>query len=135
MADSGIIIPTELSKIISERTTLWQKFEETQSQFKEMEKLASQVASSTPVQVPSELTSDKTPPAEVAAALQNFRGELARISKSQEDIKAYQAEIKKIENQQLTLVIVVGIVLAIVLCIAAFGGIAIVSAILSTLSR
>jgi hypothetical protein len=135
MADSGVVIPEDISRIVNERANLWQRFEESQSQVSEIEKLASQVASSTPAQIPTELTSDKTPPAEVAAALQNFQGELTRINKGQEGIKAYQAEIKKIENQQLTIIIVVGLIIAAVLCIAAFGGLAIVNQILSNISR
>ena len=120
MADSDIVIPTEINEIVSERATLWHKFDEAQSQFNEIEKFASQVTSSTPAQVPSELASARTPPDEVAAALQNFQAELARISKGQEGIKTYQAEIKKIENQQLIAMIVVGVVIAIILCVVAF---------------
>jgi hypothetical protein len=135
MVDSDLVIPNEIGKIVNERATLWQRFEESQSQFNEIEKLASQFASSTSAQIPSELTSEKTPPAEVTAALQNFKGELARISKGQEGIKAYQAEIKRIKDQQLAIIIVVGLVITAVLCVAAFGGIAIVNEILSNISR
>ena len=127
MTDSGIVIPTEISAIISERTTLWNKMDEAQRQFNEMEKLSSQVASSTSVEIPSALTGVRTPYAEVVAAAQNFRGEMAQISKGQEGINAYQTEIKKIENQQLTIVIVVSLVLALFVCMAACGGIAILN--------
>lgn len=135
MANSGIIIPTEISNLISERTALWQKFEEAQSQFNEMEKLASQIASSTPAQIPSELTNDRTPPAEIATALQNLQMELVRMGKGQDSIKGYQAEIKKIESQQLTIVIAVGLLIAVVLSIMALGGISIVVVLLSNISR
>jgi hypothetical protein len=135
MANSGIILPTEISNLVSERTTLWQKFDEAQSQFNEIEKLASQIASSTPAQIPSELTNDRTPPAEVVAALQNLQMELMRISKGQDTIKGYQAEIKKLESQQLTIVIAVGLLIAIVLSIIALGGILIAVVLLSNISR
>jgi len=123
MANSGIVIPNEINKILSERASLWERLDKAQSQFKEMEGLSSQVASSTPAPILPELTDEKTPPSEVAAALQNFQSELARINKGKESISAYQAEIKRIETQQLITVIVVGVIIAIVLCAIVFGGI------------
>ena len=131
MADSSIVIPNDINKILSERASVWRNWDEAQSQFKEMEKLSSQVASSTPTQIPSELTNEKNPAAEITAASQNFQTELARINKGQEGIKAYQAEIKRIETQQLVTVIVIGIIVAIVLCVVVFGGISVLSSILS----
>ena len=124
MSSSSIIIPSGISTIINERVTLWQKFDEAQSQFNEIDKLASQVASSNPAQILSELTDEKTPPAEVTTALQNFQAELAIIGKARNDIKAYQAEIKKIKNQQMVIaviVIIVGLITTVLLCSVAFG--------------
>lgn len=121
MANSGIIIPNEINAILSERASLWEKLDQSQSQFKEMEDLSLQVASSTPSQIPSELTAEKTPPSEIAAALQNFQSELDCIKKGNESISAYQAEIKRIETQQLITVIVGGVILAIVLFAIVFG--------------
>lgn len=131
MANSGIVIPSEINKILSERTSLWGSLDQAQAQFKEMENLSPQVASSTPSSIPPELTDDKTPPSEVAAALQNFQSELARINKGKETIGAYQAEIKRIENQQLVTVIVVGVIIAIVLCAIVFGGISLLNSLMS----
>ena len=131
MENSGIVIPSDIGKIVDERNTLWQEFDEAQHQFDEMNKLAPQIAPSVAAQIPSELTGDKTPPLEVIAAAKNFQAELARIAIAQETIKAYQAEIKKVESQQLTTVIVVGIVIAVFLCFLAFGGIAVINSIVS----
>jgi hypothetical protein len=56
--------------------------------------------------------------------LQNFQAELAIIGKARNDIKAYQAEIKKIKNQQMVIaviVIIVGLITTVLLCSVAFG--------------
>lgn len=131
MANSGIVIPSEINNILSERTSLWGSLDQAQSQFKEMENLSSQVASSTPSSIPPELTDDKTPPSEVATALQNFQSELTRINKGKETISAYQAEIKRIETQQLVTVIVVGVIITIVLCAIVFGGMSLLNSLMS----
>lgn len=131
MSNSGIVIPNEINKILSERASLWAKLDQAQSQFKEMEGLSSQVASSNPSQILPELTDEKTPHSEIAASLQNFQSELARINKGKESISAYQAEIKRIETQQLITVIVVGVIIAIVLCAIVFGGISFLNSLMS----
>ncbi len=131
MENSGIVIPSDIGKIVDERNTLWQKFDEAQHQFDEMNKLAPQISSSVAAQIPSELTGHKTPPLEVIAAVQNFQAELARIAKAQETIKLHQAEIKKVESQQLITVVVVGILIGVLLCFLAFGGIAFINSLLS----
>ena len=131
MENSGIVIPSDIGKIVDERNTLWQKFDEAQQQFDEMNKLAPQILSSVAAQIPSELSGHKTPPLEIIAATQNFQAELTRIAKAQETIKAYQAEIKKVERQQLTTVVVVGMLIGVFLCFLAFGGIAIINSLFS----
>jgi hypothetical protein len=100
-----------------------------------MEKLSSQISASTAAQIPAELTTDKTPPAEIAAAYQNFQAEMARIAKAQEGIKTYQAEIKKIEGQRTTMMILIGLGVVVLLGIMACGGFAVLNAILSSLQR
>lgn len=115
MADSGFVIPSELGRIVNERATLWQSFDASQSQLGEIERLAHEVASSTPAEIPSELTSDKTPVAEVAAALQNLQAELAEISKAQANIQAHEAEIQRLkaERQKILIIAVIAIVVVV----------------------
>jgi hypothetical protein len=135
MSDSGIVIPSDISDIISERVTVWEKFDEAQGQVAEMEKLSSQITVSNAAQIPAELTTDNTPPAEVAAAYRNFQAEMARIAKAQEGIKTYQAEIKKIEGQRTTMMILIGLGVVVLLGIMACGGFVVLNAILSSLQR
>lgn len=114
MTESSVVIPPDINHVISERATLWQKFDEAESQFSEINKLTShQIASSTPAPIPSELTDEKTPPAEVAIALKNLQTELSLISKSTESIEDYEIEIQQIEKNRRT-AIVIGVVLMII---------------------
>jgi hypothetical protein len=134
MADSGIVIPYEISKILNDRAGLWQRLDEAQRQFDELDKLDSLIKATMLAQLPPELTSEKTPPAEIAAALKNIQAELARIDKSQESIRAYQAEIKFIEKKQLITVIVVGVIMVFILGAIVFGGIAIINSMMENFS-
>jgi hypothetical protein len=113
MADSGVVIPSEISEVIEERVVLWQQLEKSQNQFRKIEKLASPVASSTPTQIASELTSDGTPPAEITVALHNLKEELARIDEAEDDIEEYQNEIEEI--QRLWTIVIVTIVIAMII--------------------
>jgi len=135
MSNSGIVVPSDISQILSERANTWGQFDQAQNQLTEMEKLSSQIVASSLAQIPTELTSEKTPPAEVAAAYQNFQAEMARIAKAQEGIKTHQAEIKKIEGQRTTMMILIGLGVVLLLGIVACGGFSLLSAILSSLQR
>ncbi len=115
MANSGLVFPNELGRTVSERATLWQKFDESQSQVGEIEKLASQVASSTPAEIPSELTGDKTPSAEVAAALHGLQAELVEISKAQASIKAYENEIQRLKAERQKVIAIASAVIVIII--------------------
>lgn len=131
MANSGIVIPNEINTILSDRASLWKSLDQTQAQFKEMENLSSQVTSSAPSKIPSDLTDENTPPSEIAAASQHFQSEIARIAKGRESINAYQSEIKRIENQQLITVIIVGVIIVLILCAIAYGGYSLINSLIS----
>jgi len=118
MADSGVVIPAKIGKIVNERATLWKKLDESQSQYSQLEKLGAQVASSTPSPVPSVLTDEATPPAELSAAVQKLQEELASIAKAQEEIHSAEIEIKRLANRQLTVVIVVTVIIVALLGLA-----------------
>ena len=115
MANSEIVIPSEINTILNERALLWENLDQAQMQFKEAESLSSQVASSAPSKILPNLTDENTPPSEISAALQHFQSEITHINKGKESISAYQAEIKRIENQRLITVIVVVVITALVL--------------------
>lgn len=129
MTNSGFLIPADIGAVVSERTQIWKQIDDAQSQFNDMEKQAAQFSSITPAPIPSELSTESTPPAEVAMAVKGFRDELTQIGKHQEEIKAHQAEIAKIKSQQTTTFIIAGIVIAIVLCFVVFGGMGIINSI------
>ncbi|MBK9926321.1 MAG: hypothetical protein IPP66_13655 [Anaerolineales bacterium] len=132
MSNTGFVIPSDIRQILEERDKTWQEFDVAQDHVQEMEKRSSQVVIDNFAQLPTELTNEKTPPAEIAAAYQNFQTEMAKISQAQESIKVYQAEIKKIQSQRTTRAILIGIGIVIILAIAVCAGSAIINAIISS---
>jgi hypothetical protein len=132
MANTAVVIPNEINGILNERANIWTKLNSAQSQFKELEKLSSQILpGSSPAEIPAELTNEKTPPSEIAAALQNLQAELEISKKAQENIRACEAEINRIKQQRMIVTIVVGIILAIFVCAVVFGGISFINSLLS----
>jgi hypothetical protein len=132
MANIAVVIPNEINRILNERANIWNKLIESQTQFKELEKLSAYLQpGSSPAEIPSELTDEKTPPSEIAAALQSFQAELEVIQKAQEDIKIYEAELNRIKRQRMIVGIVVGLILAILVCAAVFGGVSFIKSLLS----
>lgn len=122
MVNSGVVLPADINSILNERATLWQTFDEAQSQFSEINQLSSLIVTSIPAQIPSELTDEKTPPAEVAAALRNLQAELARIAESTKGTKAHETEIRRLKNRQKVLVIIAGAIIVTTLCLVATLG-------------
>jgi succinate dehydrogenase/fumarate reductase flavoprotein subunit len=110
MANSSVVIPAEISKVVEERVALWQQLEKAQSQFSEIDKMGSSVVSSTPAEIESELKSVGTPPAEIAAALHNLKKELNKITAAEDDIKKHHNEIRDI--QSFWTIVIVAVVVA-----------------------
>ena len=131
MAETDIVIPSDVNKIITERVVLWERFDKSQREINEMNSRNAPLAVSTPAQIPAELSNEKIPPAEIAAAYQLVQGELARIEQYQNANKGYEAEIKKIEDQRKLIITIVVIVAIILVVIVACLGISLLSSLLS----
>jgi hypothetical protein len=131
MANITVVIPNEINKILNERANIWNKLVEAQTQFKELEKLSAQIIpGSSPAEIPPELTEEQTPPSEIAAALQNLQAEMEITKKAQEDVRIYEAELNRIKRQRMIVGIFVGLILAILVCAAVFGGISFIKSLL-----
>jgi len=107
---SGIVITSDVGDIIAERAELWRTYDEAQQHFgkmdfKELDRLATEVLAAVPADLPPKLTDEGTPSSEVAAALHKFQEELARMAEARGDIANYRVEIKKVESQRLMVVI------------------------------
>lgn len=127
MADSGVVIPSEIQKVVGERTSLWKDFDKTQKTFAELEDLAQQVSQHQPATIPRALSDAKTPPAEISAASQKFHLEFKNIAKSQADIRTYQEEIDKIKQRRLIITIVVSLIAIGILCAIGSGVISLIN--------
>jgi hypothetical protein len=81
------------SRIVQQRSQLWQKYDEACNQYKELVSYSSQFSSSNVAQDIPLLTPTETPPDELAASVWQIKQELDKIQEAKSRIEQYQAEI------------------------------------------
>ncbi len=135
MTDAGVIIPADVSQILSERVKIWGDFDKSQSRSVELGKLFPKIAKCDLAQIPAALTAEKTPPAELDAALAQLNLELAKIAEAQMGIKTYQDEIQNIETERRILISLAVVIIVGVLLVAAVGIVGMISYLLLNVAR
>jgi|GEM_PF-5434328 len=123
--DSGVIIPPAMSELVDARNLIWDQLNKSQAQVAALNKLASQVPSGTPSKTLEPLIDKNAPPAELAVALPQLEKELAHIQQVEKSIEDRYAEINRIKNQAV--MIVIGVVVTIVVTIVVMGAIIVAS--------
>ncbi len=103
------------SKIIQQRSQIWQKYDEAGKQQKELASYSSQFSSASVVQDISFLTATETPPDELAASIWQIKHEVDEIKKAESRIEQYQAEIAETRKQFFIVVGVVAFVVVVIL--------------------
>ncbi|MBO1063218.1 MULTISPECIES: hypothetical protein [Nostocales] len=103
------------SKIIQQRSQIWQKYDEAGKQQKELASYSSQFSSAGVVPDMSFLTATKTPPDEVAASIREIKQEVDKIKKAESSIEQYQAEIAATKKQFFIVVGVAAFVVVVIL--------------------
>lgn len=102
------------SKIINHRSQIWQKYDESVKQQKELASYSGQFSASNVSQDIPLLTGTETPPDELAASVWQLKQESDKIKQAKNKIEQYQAEIAATKNQFF---IVVGIAVFVVIVI------------------
>ncbi len=108
------------SKIIDHRNKIWQKYDESVQQQKELSSYSSQFSASNISQNIPPLTGTETPPDELAAAVWQLKQESEKISRSKAKIEQYQSEIAATRNQFFA-VVGITILLAVIVLFSLFG--------------
>jgi hypothetical protein len=116
MSNSNIIIPSDLSTLISERERILQGADHSARWVAELNQLSSQVADCPPAVLQAAFSQEHTPPAELASVLPVLKNELENINRLRADIAGCQMEIQQIQKRDKTIVIV-GVVVAILLIV------------------
>ena len=113
MSSTNVIVPPDVTQLISEREQVWAEFERSQSLVEDFRKVSAAVPNTAPAQL--QLSSGTpNPPAALADALQQMKNELGAAQKLNADITACHAQIEAIKRSEKTTIalIVAGIVVA-----------------------
>lgn len=95
-----------ISRIIEHRSQIWQKYDESVKQQKELASYSREFSASNVSQDTSLLTGTKTSPDELAASVWQLKQESDKIKQAKDKIEQYKSEIAATRNQFF---IVVGI--------------------------
>lgn len=107
-------------QFVSQRSRIWEKYDEARQQELELNRYSGQFSNSGSAQNLPHLTSTKTPPDELAAAVWQLKQEAEKISKAQSQVQSYKSDIEK-TNQQFFITVGVSIVAFLVLLVMIFG--------------
>lgn len=88
-----------ISRIINHRSQIWQKYDESVHQQKELASYSGQFSASNVSQDIPLLTGTETPPDELAASVWHLKQESEKIKQAKVEIEKYQSEIAATRNQ------------------------------------
>lgn len=120
----SILIPGEISEIIDERTRILKELNEAKNTAAQLHKHSSQIAhdatsADISEQIPSLLTTEGTPPAELAATLTSLETEFEKIGNAQAGIRTYEGQIQREKEKRRNLLIGAGIAAIVVIALLA----------------
>ena len=99
MSQSPIIIPPEYVQLIEERKRIRQAFADSRHQRDMLAQLSDRISAQDTPEALAPLTSEATPPQEVAAALLRLEQELSQIKQTKARIQEHYAAIEKIRQR------------------------------------
>ena len=111
MSSTNVIVPPDVTQLISEREQVWADFERAQGLVEDFRKVSAAVPNTAPAQL--QLSSGThNPPAALAEALQQMKNELGAVQELHANIAGCHAQIEAIKRNEKTMIalIVGGIV-------------------------
>jgi len=127
MADSGVVIPNDLIRVVDTHNNLWDQYDTSAAQASKLSELANTFPGHGSAPPFAPLTPENTPASELTASLAFVQHELENVSKMNAAIDERREQIRKIKSQAQ--LIVIGIVLLIIVVLV--GGGALLVSILS----
>lgn len=103
------------SRIVQQRSQIWQKYDEAVKQQKELGSYSSQFSASNASKDIPLLSGTGTPPDELAASVWQLKQESDKIKQANSSIEQYQAEIAATRKQFLIVVGVAAFVVVVIL--------------------
>ncbi len=111
----GINIDRSAKQIVDRRSQIWREYDRACGNISELSRYASQYGNANINQALAPLTSDNTPPTEIAATLTKLGEQQAIISRSKAEIEDSLAKIAATKSQFIKTMIIAAVVLAIVI--------------------
>jgi hypothetical protein len=104
---------------VSQRSRIWEKYDEARQQEAELNQYAGQFGGSNSSQSLPYLSSSKAPPDELAAAVWQLKQEAEKIKRAKSQVQAYQDKIAK-TNQQFFIVVGIAAIVFLILLVMIF---------------
>lgn len=122
----SLLIPSDISEIIDEQVRILKNFDEANNKSTQLHKHSSHIVhdvtdADTSEQIPTQLSEDGTPPAELMVALTSLEAELEKIAKAQAAIRTNEGEIRRGIETRRNLIIGVGFVIIVVITLAVYS--------------
>ena len=103
MGNTNVIVPPDVTQLISEREQVWAEFERAQGLVDDFRKVSAAVPNTAPAQL--QLSSGThNPPADLSHTLQQMKNELDAVQKLNADIMDCQAQIEAIKRSEKTMI-------------------------------
>jgi|GEM_PF-3495368 len=111
----------EASRVfVSQRSHIWEKYDEARQQEAELNQYADQFGGSGSSQSLPNLSSSNTPPDELAAAVWQLKQKAEKIKQAKSQIQSYRDEIAK-TNQQFFIVVGTAAVIVLIFLVIIFN--------------
>jgi hypothetical protein len=111
----GINIDRSAKQIVDRRSQIWKEFDRALSNISDLNRYASLYGNANVAETLVPLTSQNTPPSEIAATLVKLDEQQAIITRSKAEIEADLAKIAATKSQFIKAMIIAVVVLAIVI--------------------
>ncbi|MFL6255146.1 MAG: hypothetical protein ACJ74T_08980 [Pyrinomonadaceae bacterium] len=120
MSNSSVVIPPDLSPLITDRERVWLEFDRSQQLSAELNQLSSHVPQCAPANLQLPFGAGSTPPAELEAVLPMLKQNLATTNNLHAEVQACHSEIEAIKRKEKNIItgaVIAGVLLLLVLFI------------------
>ncbi|MEO0770909.1 MAG: hypothetical protein AAFY72_16055 [Cyanobacteria bacterium J06649_4] len=95
----GIEITADAQRLIKERSSIWERYDEAVEQEKQLDRFAGEFGSSSKFAEMACLSTTQTPPDEVAAVVWKLKQESQEIKRMNDQIDSYHKDIEETKKQ------------------------------------
>ena len=120
MSTTTVLLPPEISLLVSERGQVWDRYDASQTSFRALQSLAKETSTSGDVDSVVALTAGENPPDEINAAISEINQQMGLSKTKKDKITQIVTEIEHIQSNLRTLYITMGVSIVILIAIVVF---------------